>query len=243
MPDIILPDRKHETLELYYPERKPVGNVRWDFPKMKGSWINFNKANSVSGVKSTLTSSGLVKGGDLITDGVARAMSLDESGDDALWPSFSNFSYFIRFKLLTTPVNGTNSTIFTNATKRTANYFLLYSRVNNGGLFKIIGAIGLLLMDPGSYEYAQDDWLNVLITRNSAGLCGLYVNGELKITITNSEEIYNRHGSNFHVLGAGTTDIDPSIMGVESCFISHEHIAPQKAIMLTKTPYQFLIPS
>lgn len=242
MTDIILPDRKLETMELYYP-RKPVGRAKYDTQKERGQWFDFSKPNQVNGTPSTLTASGSINSKkNLVTDGTGYGLALDKTGDDWLWPKLGCFTYFLRVKIIDIGASGSYGTFIMNNSYLTTNYLQIFFK-SNGSFVSLRSRISSGALMSSAYDREQGVFLNIMLTRDDSGNVSFYEGGELIATSSNSDNIYNRHNANFHVLGGEKDNQNSAQFEYESVYISKEHTTKNKALQITKKPYGFLIPA
>ena len=240
MSDLIIPDSRFEMPSLFYPGRKPVGNVKinWSHPLTKGlvgCWIFQMNGSQISPIslnsESSITPNGLhcPSSGNEVTNGAV--VGQDGDATDIV----GDFSIVSKVRP-TVPYTGDDYRAIIS--RRSAAGYQLHFRLKDAGVVS-------LLTSGGSVDAVETvpsgEWHEISVTSNPSGR-DFYINKASESALFKSIS----HVSSATIIGSTeiTNSYNLAFGGdISYVFLFNRKIGAVENSRLHASPYQFLIPA
>ncbi len=240
MGDLILPNPRFEKPSLFYPNRKPVGNVKidWSHPLARGlvgCWIFQNGASQLSKIKlksdSVITPNGLYCPSSHAeeTNGATVGYNWDETDITGDFSIVSRVMPTIAFS-----ANDYRAIL----SRRSSDGYQYQFRVKNNGVVSLLTTGGSV---DSTEQISLDAWNEVSVTSDSNGR-DFYINKASESADFKSIE----HTDAETIVGSvDLTDNTSMAFGgyIDYTFLYNRKIRKGENSAIHANPYQFLIPA
>ena len=243
MTALILPDRKLETMEGYYPERKPVGNVKIDTDNhliADKYYVNLMNGKEPGSIETAITRSMTAKGKATSFSSVSK---IELNGHTELLTPRKTFTVFARVAS-NSDLTAANRGIFTPPLT-----------INQGGWLLIInaGKVRFYVYHAGGWTFVETpeiitvgEVVNISADFNGASI-SLYVNGVLQAsTTTITYPLYVEPFTKNAAIGVYPihyTTENSFIGDIHMVGLTHRNWSAVQHKHFNHAPYQFLIPA